>query len=271
MNTADQKNGQKNHSRRVFTGLLAGMGLLALALGFAGQPVAALAVAFLAHLWILYATLNPSSQWLGPVVTRFKSAGREVWLTIDDGPAPEETPAVLDMLDEHQAKATFFLIGSRAKAQPDRVRQILERGHGIGNHTMNHPQGWFWCLSRSRIESEVSGGLAAIRETTGAPPQCFRAPVGHKPWALHPVLQRLNLPLVGWTARGFDGVSTDSARVVRRIEKDLSPGAIILLHEGRGTLPATLGALLPRLSAQGYRCVLPPPDSYLCGRRKTIR
>lgn len=262
---------QKDSLRRIFTSLLLSVCLLAIALWFAGQLVAALAVVFLSHMWILYATLNPSSQWLGPVVTRFDSDGRQVWLTIDDGPDPEETPVVLDLLDEYQAKATFFLIGKQAKAQPDIVRQILERGHSIGNHTMNHLQEWFWGLSRKRIESEVSEGSAIIREITGESPQWFRAPVGHKPWPLHPVLQKPNLPLVGWTARGFDGVSTDSDRVVRRIEKNLAPGAIILLHEGRGTLPATLEKLLPRLSKQGYHCVLPPSDSYICGRRKTIR
>lgn len=262
---------QKNSLRRIFTRSLLGMALLAIGLGFAGQLMAALGVAFLTHLWILYATLKPSAQWLGPVVTRFESDGHQVWLTIDDGPDPEGTLAVLDLLDEYQAKATFFLIGREAKAWPDRVCQILERGHGIGNHTMSHPQEWFWCLPRKGIEAEVVGGSTIIGEITGETPPWFRAPVGHKPWSLHPVLQKLNLPLVGWTARGFDGVSTDSDRVVSRIEKDLEPGAIILLHEGRGTLVGTLRKLLPRLADQGYRCVLPPPDSFICGRRKTIR
>ncbi len=262
---------QKRGRRRVFTNSLLGMVSLAIALGFVGYPVVALALLLLSHLWILYATLHPGSQWLGPVVTHFDSQGRQVWLTIDDGPADGETQAVLDLLDRHQAKATFFLIGGKAKTQPDRVRQILERGHHIGNHSMHHPQGRFWCLSRKRIESEIADCAAVIGEITGGSPQYFRAPVGHKPWSLHPVLEQLHLPLVGWTARGFDGVSGDSGRVFDRLKKNLRPGAILLLHEGRGTLPTTLGMLLPELSTQGYRCVLPAPDVFLCGRRKTIR
>lgn len=257
--------------RPFFICVLTGFALTAVALLISGELIGGLLAAFSGHMLLLYATLRPSSQLLGPVVTRFQSDAQEVWLTIDDGPDETETPIILDLLDEHQAKATFFVIGRQAKASPDLVSLILERGHHIGNHTMNHPEARFWGLFRGRVESEIDDCSAIITEIADARPHLFRAPVGHKPWSLHPVLKGLKLPLIAWTARGFDGVSTDSDRIVRRIQEHIAPGAIILLHEGRGTLPGTLDKILSSLSDENYRCILPSPDSFLCGRRKTIR
>lgn len=260
-----------NDLRTFFICLLIGIGLAVIALLFMGEVIAGLLLAFAGHMLLLYARLKPASQLLGSVVTNFQTDEEEVWLTIDDGPDEKGTPIVLDLLDEYQAKATFFIIGHHATANPELVRQILERGHHIGNHTMSHPESRFWCLFKGRVEREIDDCSIVIEEITGARPHLFRAPVGHKPWSLHTVLRKLDLPLIGWTARGFDGVSTDSDRIVRRIEKDIAPGSIILLHEGRGTLPDTLGKILPDLLAKNYRCVLPLPDSFVCGRRKTKR
>lgn len=260
-----------NALRPLFICLLTSFGLAVVVMLYSGNVIAGLLLAFVGHMLLLYATLKPASQLLGPVVTSFQTDEKEVWLTIDDGPDEKGTSIILDLLDEYQAKATFFIIGQHAKAKPDLVLQILERGHHIGNHTMSHPESRFWCLFKGRVEREIDDCSNVIEEITGARPHSFRAPVGHKPWSLHTVLRKLDLPLIGWTARGFDGVSADSERIVRRIEKDIAPGSIILLHEGRGTLPDTLGKILSGLSAKNYRCVLPSPDSFVCGRRKTKR
>jgi len=260
-----------NRLRTVFNCLLMGVGLAAVMLLISGETIAGLLLFLAGHLALLYAQLNPSSQLLGPVITSFQTSEQEVWLTIDDGPDAEETPIVLDLLDRHQAKATFFIIGEQAIANPELVRLILERGHHLGNHTMRHLEGRFWRLFTQQIETEINDCSKVIMEITGSPPQQFRAPVGHKPWSLHSVLRKLNLPLIGWTVRGFDGVSTDSDRIVHRILKQIAPGAIILVHEGRGILPETLSKILSDLSNKNYRCVLPSPASFSCGRRKIIR
>src|SRR5260370_18059584 len=97
-------------------------------------------VLFLAHLILVATTLIPSFQGFGPVMTFFDQDGDEVWLTIDDGPDPRTTPAILDLLDRFDAKATFFLIGQKAMDASDLVQMILDRGHSIGNHTQTHPQ-----------------------------------------------------------------------------------------------------------------------------------
>lgn len=260
-----------NGARKYFNCLLIGFLLTAVVLLFSGGWAFALLAAFSGHMLLLYATLQPTSQWLGPVVTSFQTDEQEVWLTIDDGPDEKETPVVLDLLDQHQAKATFFVIGRQAEIYPDLVRLIRDRGHHIGNHTMNHPEGRFWCLFKQRIKREIDDCSSSLKEITGTAPQLFRAPVGHKSWFLSKVLEKLKLPLIAWTARGFDGVSKDRARIVRRLQKHIAPGAIILLHEGRGVLPDTLNKILNSLTDKNYRCILPSPDSFICGRRKTIK
>lgn len=254
-------------TRRVFIGLLVFLLLVALLALFAGYVLTALLIAIASHGLLLYAQLNPTSQWLGPVVTCFKSEGREIWLTLDDGPDPIETPLVLDLLDAHQAKATFFVIGGQAAAHPELVAQMVERGHQVGNHSMNHPEKRFWCLFRGQLEKEIDDCSSSIEKITGKEPLYFRAPVGHKPWSLHTVLNKKNLPLIAWSARGFDGVSGDSERIVQRIKQRIQPGAIILLHEGKGTLSETLSKVLAELADKDYRCVLPSPESFVCGRR----
>ena len=106
------------------------------------------------HAPFWWATLVPDSALLSPVVRRLPTDEQVAWITIDDGPS-DETPAVLDLLDAHGAKATFFLVGDRARARPELVRAIVERGHGIGNHSATHPQAWFWALPPWRMRDEI--------------------------------------------------------------------------------------------------------------------
>src|SRR3546814_7752591 len=89
---------------------------------------------------------------------------RRVWLTFDDGPS-DDTPALLDLLDAHGAKATFFLVGERAAARPGLVRGIVARGHGLGNHSHGHPQAWFWALGPARMRREIMQCQEVLRAT----------------------------------------------------------------------------------------------------------
>lgn len=220
------------------------------------------------HLAALWATLWPYAQWWGPQQLDFQPGGRDLWLTLDDGPDPEDTPAVLDALDAHGAKATFFLIGQKAKAFPDLVKEIARRGHEIANHTHTHPQYAFWRLGPWALGREIDDATAAISAVIGQPPRRFRAPAGMRNLFLHPILRRRGLPLVGWTARGLDGRDTDRNRIVARLLAGARPGAILLLHEGkrdaagrslaRDCVPAALSAL----TSQGYRFVIPHPPRF---------
>jgi peptidoglycan/xylan/chitin deacetylase (PgdA/CDA1 family) len=228
--------------------------------------VAALAPIVLAHLLLLGAMLIPNCQWFGPVLRSFKTTEPEVWLTIDDGPSPVHTMALLDILDRFQARATFFVIGKNAEQYPQLVTEILARGHGIANHTYTHPSGSFWFAGPGRIAAEIDLCAELLRASPDRPARFFRAPVGLKNVFVHPELDRRRLSLIGWSIRGLDTIRRDPARVAERIVQLSKPGAIILLHEGQRAEkdpqfnPRCLELTLSALTEKGYRCILPEPN-----------
>ena len=236
-----------------------------------GAGFTALGVMAASHLSLVYGTLMPNCQWFGPVATQFVPEGGEVWLTIDDGPDPEDAPRLLDLLDAAGAKATFFVRGDRARAYPHLIAEIARRGHGLGNHTFGHPQATFWCAGPRRAAREIGACSDVLRELTGHAPRLFRAPVGHVNPFVVPAAQARGMRLIGWSARGFDGV-THRARpdvVVARILRDLQPGGIVLLHEGRRG-PAgervnvqAVERLLAALALRGWRGVVPDESRLL--------
>ncbi len=217
-----------------------------------------LLVMLASHLPLLWGTLWPRSRLYSPVLSRLPVAEKRVWLTIDDGPS-DQTMEILDLLDQHAAKATFFLVGERAAARPELVRDIAARGHGIGNHSHTHPSAWFWALGPRRMRGEIARCQAALQAITGTAPRWFRAVVGMaNPFTVAPMRDH-GLARAAWNARGFDAVVPDPVTVVSRIERDLAPGAIVLLHEGarHGRNVEAIALLLRRMQALGYGTVLP--------------
>jgi peptidoglycan/xylan/chitin deacetylase (PgdA/CDA1 family) len=225
--------------------------------------VVALAPIFFSHVLLLYATLSANCQWLGPVIRSFATDEPEIWLTIDDGPSPTHTIAMLDLLDRFNARATFFVIGKQAEQYPHLLTEILTRGHEIANHTYTHPSGTFWIASPRRVALEINLGAELLRTARDRPARFFRAPVGLKNLFVHPELDHRGLTLVGWSVRGLDTIRRDPAQVASRIVRKIKPGAIVLLHEGhRGESqpefnPQCLELTLSALAEAGYRCVLP--------------
>lgn len=195
----------------------------------------ALAAIVANHTLLTGAGLWPRSRLLGPNWTRLPAApagaGR-IALTIDDGPDPQVTPHVLDVLEASGARATFFCIGERARRHPDIVRRIVERGHDVQNHTEHHPHR-FSLLGPRGLEREIATAQATLAAITGRRPHCLRAPAGLRNPLLDPVLHRLGLHLVSWTRRGFDTREPDVGRVRERLLRGLDDGDILLLHDGR--------------------------------------
>ena len=234
-----------------------------------GAPVAALALWFGPDALLAWHVFVPSAQGLLRVHTRFATARREVWLTIDDGPDPEDTPRILDLLAAHGARVTFFVIGEKAAAHPGLVRAMAAAGHEVGHHTQTHPLGTFWHASPARVARELDECLAVLR-TAGVRPVRFRAPAGIKSLWLGPALAARGLKCVGWSARGLERRrGADVEAVAGRLRRGLAPGAILLLHEGPA-VPAAIRVhairrVLERLREQGYQCVVPTPEQ-LAGR-----
>ena len=158
------------------------------------------------HALLTAGGLLPRSRWLGSNWTRLPAAAaarREVALTIDDGPDPEVTPAVLDVLDRRGARATFFCIAERVRAHGSLCREIVARGHSVQNHSDRHAH-TFSLLGPKAIARELAAAQETIAAITGEPPRFFRAPAGLRNPFLAPILQRFDLQLVSWTRRGFD-------------------------------------------------------------------
>jgi len=213
-----------------------------------------------AHATIILPSVTRNHAVWGPLVRSFKTSSREVWLTIDDGPTRGTTIGYLDLLREHDAKATFFMIGSRADRLRAIAKAVVESGHGLGNHTYHHWSSLWWSLPPSLVCSEIERGGDAIHAATGVYPTGFRCPVGMtNPW-VHPVLDAKGVRLIGWSASGVDGLLDRGTVVVDRIMRRIRPGAIVVLHESEMDSERrleTLALLLSRLAADGWRCVLP--------------
>jgi peptidoglycan/xylan/chitin deacetylase (PgdA/CDA1 family) len=210
------------------------------------------------HVPFWWATLKADSRLFSPVLRRLPTTQPVIWLTIDDGPS-DDTAAMLDLLDRHQARATFFVVGDRAARRPELVREMVRRGHNLGNHSQSHPQAWFWALGPRQMRAQIAQNQATLTAITGTTPRWFRAVVGMANPFVSAPLREHGLARAAWSARGYDALAADPQVVVARIERDLAPGAIVLLHEGarHGRNVEALALLLQRLEARGYRTILP--------------
>jgi len=207
----------------------------------------------------------PRSTLLGPNITRLPAASAargEIALTFDDGPDPELTPRVLDILDAYGERATFFCIAESARRHPELCREVVRRGHLVENHSAGH-RATFAMLGLGGIRREIVRAQHMLGEIAGRSPRFFRPPAGLRNPLLDPVLHGLGLRLVSWTRRGYDTQRGDEAGVARRLLRGLDAGDILLLHDGhsartRDGVPVVL-LVLPRLieaaHARGLRCV----------------
>lgn len=186
------------------------------------------------HLLIMLVGLWPRSHWLGENWTRLPAAAaarNEAALTIDDGPEPIVTPQVLDLLDRYNTKATFFCIGDKAAQYPDLCREIIRRGHAVENHSQHHHL-YFSMTGLAALTREIQAAQDTLTSITGQRPMFFRAPAGLRNPFLDPVLVRLGLSLASWSVRAFDTKVGDASTVTNKLLSKLSPGAILLLHDG---------------------------------------
>ena len=225
---------------------------------------AALAAVAANHGLLTALGLWPRSTLLGPNLTRLPpaSAARgEIAITFDDGPDPEVTPRLLDVLEAANARATFFCIAEAALRHAGLCREIVRRGHGIENHSFGHSHA-FALNGIGGLRRELLAAQAALAAASGRAPRFFRPPAGFRNPLLDPVLHQLGLRLVSWTRRGFDTASGDARFVCARLTAGLAAGDILLLHDGHAarTAAGTPVALevLPRVLAAARALDLRP-------------
>ncbi len=174
----------------------------------------------------------------------FQTDSSAVHLTFDDGPHPEATSTVLDVLRDSGVQATFFLTGSRVRLYPDLAKRILAEHHCVGNHAYHHTN---MVLSSSQsIAENIVAGNDAIAGATGIPPTLFRPPFGYYDHRIVRIVHSLGMTLIHWShdTRDFSRNFDDSA--LHRVAQSVRPGSILLLHDNDATAP-TIKTYLPRL------------------------
>jgi peptidoglycan-N-acetylglucosamine deacetylase len=195
----------------------------------------------------------PAATTVGGVLGK-RVRKNAVALTIDDGPHPVWTPKVLDLLAEHEVRATFSIVGEQARAYPKLVRRVVRAGHGVCNHSMTHPQP-FGARSTAAVRREIAGAQAAISDAAGEEPELFRAPGGNWTEAVLDVADELGLTPVGWSVDPRDWARPGSGAIEETLLQARG-GDILLCHDGGGDRAQTvtaLDAVLPQLRAEGLR------------------
>ena len=179
-------------------------------------------------------------------------ANKTIALTFDDGPGPY-TEKLLDILDKYDAKATFFLIGSKVSGQASVVRNIQARGHQLGNHSWSHPE--LPKLSVDQIAGEIDRTNEAIRQATGVKPSILRPPYGAVNGVVLEQLRLRNMSSILWSVDTRDWADRNSQIVCSRAVAGARPGAVILMHDIHQTSVNAVPCILSSLKQQGYSFV----------------
>ncbi|MFH1152710.1 MAG: polysaccharide deacetylase family protein [Pseudomonadota bacterium] len=219
--------------------VLSGLGLFLAGTGWAMVPLAGFVAVCLA------APFFPAAGFFLPVASRGNPEGRRVALTFDDGPDREMTPKVLDILENHAVTATFFVIGQKARQHPDLIRQILEAGHTVGNHTHTHDP-LIMLRSSHRLRTEIMTAQETLAAHT-VRPLVFRPPAGITNPKLGPILEELKMTAVNFSCRAMDGGNRRTAGLASRILGRVKPGDIVMLHDSCPRNKAELPGLLAEI------------------------
>jgi len=193
------------------------------------------------------------------VITSVETSQKAVALTFDDGPDPEKTSLVLDVLNKHNAHATFFVIGNLAEKQPQLLQKMAVQGHEVANHSYSHKD--FASNDTDYFKDEIDKTNALINETTSQKPVLFRPPGGYLSDKLVELIKKENLTIAYWTWQqdSKDWKNGNSATsIANHIIKNIQPGQIILLHDGSSNGAQTALAvdiLLDKLGKDGYRFI----------------
>ena len=186
-------------------------------------------------------------------------------LTFDDGPKPEHALPILEILDQYAVKATFFVVGQEAARHSDLVLRMFESGHDLGSHSYSHRT--LTKVPRAVVRDEIRKTNRVIQSIIGKTPHYFRAPGGMIDGKVMQEVNRSGMRVVSWTINTTDYVlasddfevdanpSEVADRMTRIVEKKISPGAILLFHNGGMQTILALPRVLDLLKRKGYRCV----------------
>jgi peptidoglycan-N-acetylglucosamine deacetylase len=202
---------------------------------------------------------TPEVRWFGALVAHGPRSGNEVAITFDDGPDATYTLQVATILEQHDARGTFFLVGKAVDAVPDIARQLYARGHLLANHSYHH-DAWRWL---DPFYPELARANASIKKAVGVCPTFYRPPHGQRTPFVGLAVSNAHMRMVTWDSSGGDWSTHDGALVARRVLAHVRPGSIIDLHDGldgkvhadRSVLLSALPKILDGLAARGLQPV----------------
>jgi peptidoglycan-N-acetylglucosamine deacetylase len=211
-----------------------------------------------------YQSMAPTGQWYGRTFTGLARGTKQLALTYDDGPNDPHTLRLLEVLARHGVHATFFLIGRYVRERPDIVREIVQAGHIVGNHTFTHPSLIF--KSEAEIRSELSDCRLTLSDAVGEHSNLFRPPFGGRRPTVLRVARKLRLEPVMWNVTGYDWNAPPAATIEQKVASQIRGGDVILLHDGghkqmgadRSQTVQATDALIMRYKSEGYEFVTIP-------------
>lgn len=180
----------------------------------------------------------------------------ELALTFDDGPHPENTLKVIDILKKHDIRACFFLTGKSIQGNEHIIKRMLDDGHIIGNHSFSHKNTFGFLPTRAVIR-DLQKNEDLIKDITGKECALFRPPMGISNPHIAKAVRSLKYKVVGWNIRSFDTLHKNPKRTIKRVEKRLKPGGLILLHDNRENIVPVLEGVIRIAVEKGYTFVSP--------------
>lgn len=195
---------------------------------------------------------------LGVLLIRFnyflvatnRMPSRHCLLTFDDGPDPDLTPKILDILAKHDTKAFFFVIGQKAEAHPEICQRILLEGHVLGNHSYSHHP-FMSLFSKKRLQAELTKSQEVFSRIVGKRAMWFRPPIGYTNPNYASVLRKMGLRTMGWTLRSYDSILPTREKLHRRLISRIRPGQIVLLHDNLPVSAEVLDGFISKAKSNG--------------------
>ena len=180
--------------------------------------------------WAGYHTMAPTSQLYGPTFVGLGPGSRTLALTYDDGPNDPYTWRMMEVLERHGVKATFFLIGEYVQQKPAIARALVAAGHAVGSHTWSHPNLIFARVTELRLQLVQT--RQAIFDATGVETKIFRPPFGGRRPATLRTVRDFGLQTVMWNVTCYDWKAKSVGEIVAHAERQIRGGDVILLHDG---------------------------------------
>jgi peptidoglycan/xylan/chitin deacetylase (PgdA/CDA1 family) len=203
---------------------------------------------------LFYGSYYINSGFYVRVISSSPVRQKQIAISFDDGPLPEFTPRILEVLKDKNVPSTFFCIGKHVAQYPQILQQVQEQGHVIGNHSYSHGK-LFDLLSAGKMYTDLQQMNAITRQAIGITPLLFRPPYGVTNPNLAKAIKKSGFVTVGWTIRSLDTITPDADKLLQRVLKQVKPGAVVLFHDTCAVTVKILPVFIDTLKAQGYDIV----------------